>query len=330
MSKAKTARPRYPRTLNSTEFRILETASIVRYAGAEDFKQLYFSQGSLTWCRKVLSRLSCGDWQTGGYLVRSLIPTASSGNSTRLYSPSYRGALYLRQNGLTADWWYRPYRMGNKSFSWITHQLACTRLYVSCVLLSRLSAYELYDVQTSFDLAVDPPVTTLDIEGRKTKVTVIPDLWVSLEQEKDCEYQYNSIWFEVDTGSERRSLWEGPLLARISFLKQGYADYFQVRGCTVAYAVIGPPAYRAARLRQLRAWTNALLSKEGLLPWIPVFKFAAVDMDSVYSHLRTILAEPVWYRADDSPPSPLVDITPRTQQEASKAQKETINGHSLA
>jgi hypothetical protein len=195
--------------------------------------------------------------------------------------------------------------------------------------LSRLSTYELYDVQTSFDLAVDPPVTTLDIEGRKTKVTVIPDLYVCLEQEKEGEYQYTGIWFEVDNGSERRSLWEGLLLARIAFLKQGYADYFQVRGCTVAYVVIGPSAYREARLRQLRSWTAALLSKEGLLSWTPVFKFAAVDMDSVYSHPRTILAEPVWYTADDSPPSPLVDMTTPAQQETPPSQKEKRNGHSL-
>jgi hypothetical protein len=152
---------------------------------------------------------------------------------------------------------------------------------------------------------------------------------VCLEQEKEGEYQYTSIWFEVDTGSEHLGRWQDLLRARIAFLKQGYEAYFQTADCVVAYVVIGQPAYRAARLRQLRSWTANLLSQEGLLQWIPVFKFAAVDMDSVYSHPRTILAEPVWYTADDSPPTPLVDITTPAQQEASPAQKETLNGHSL-
>jgi hypothetical protein len=329
MSRPNSSLARYPRILNNTEFRILETAAQVRYGEMEDFKVMHYSRGSGTFCRKVLSGLCDGDWQTGGYLVKMPRPTVR-GNSTRVYVLSHRGALTLRQNGIRADFFYRANRMRNRSYNYLAHQLACTKIYISSVLLCRSSAYQLYEAITADALRSDPPTTTLERDGRKSKVTVIPDVYVCLEQEKEGEYQYTGIWFEVDTGSERRSLWEGLLLARIAFLKQGYEEYFQVRGCTVAYAVIGPPAYRAARLRQLRSWTAALLSKEGLLPWTPVFKFAAIDMETVYSHPRTILAEPVWYRADDSPPSPLVDITPRTQQEASKAQKETINGHSLA
>jgi hypothetical protein len=328
MSKGKTSLPRYPRTLNRTEFRILETAAQVRYAGVEDYKVMHFSRGCRTWCQKVLSGLCDGDWQTGGYLVKLPIPTAR-GNSARVYVLSYRGALLLRQNAIRADFFYRANRMRNRSFNYLAHQMACTKMYISSVLLCRRSAYQLYEALTADALRSDPPTTTIEREGRKTKTTVIPDVYVCLEQETDGEYQYTSIWFEVDTGSERRSLWEGLLHARIAFLKQGYAEYFQTSDCVVAYVVIGPPAYRAARLRQLRSWTAALLSKEGLLQWIPVFKFAAVDMDSVYSYPRTILAEPVWYTAGDCQPSPLVDITPTAQQEASLTQKEKRNGLSI-
>jgi hypothetical protein len=322
MSGTKTSMPRYPRVLNSTQFNILETAALVRYAEAEDYKQMFFSQGSLTWCRKVLSGLSGGgDWQTSGYLVRLPTPTVR-GNSTRLYALSYRGAKLLAQNGIRADWWYRPYRMRNQGFSYLAHQLACTKMYISAVLMCRCSEYQLTDALTAFDLAADPPTTTLEIDGRKTKVTVIPDLWVCLEQETAGSYTYSGIWFEIDTGSEHRSRWEDLLRARIAFLKQGYEAYFQTSACLVAYVVIGQPAYRAARLRQLRVWTETLLAKEGLTKkWTPVFRFTAVDMDSVYSYPQTLYAAPEWYFADDSAPMPLLDITPTTKQPASLAEK---------
>jgi hypothetical protein len=331
MSETKPSMDRYPRVLNSTELSILETAAIVRYATAEDYTQMHFSRGSLTWCRTVLSRLSGGgDWQSTGYLVRYPIPTAR-GNSTRLFSPSYRGALYLRENGTRADWWYRPYRMRNQAFSYLAHQLACTKLYVSAVLFSRLHpGYQLAEAQTAYDLASDPPTTTLEINGQKTPASLIPDLWVCLEQEKDESYQYNSLWFEIDTGSEHRGRFENLLRARIAFLKQDYESYYQTAGCVVGYVVIGQPAYRAARLRQLRAWTATLLAKEGLTEkWTSVFRFTAVDMDSIYSYPQTIFSAPEWYTADASPPSPLVDTTPPTKHPASLAEKEKRNGHTL-
>jgi hypothetical protein len=219
--------------------------------------------------------------------------------------------------------------MRNQAYSYLTYQLACTKLYISAVLSCRRHPeYQLAEALTAFDLAADPPTTTLEIDGRKTKVTIIPDLWVCLEQETAGSYQYSSIWFEIDTGSEHRSRWEDLCRARIAFLKQGYESYFQVRGCVMAYVVIGQPPYRAARLRQLRAWTANLLEKEGLLQWMPVFKFTAVDMDSVYTY-PPLYAAPVWHTADDCPPSPLVDITPTTQQPDSLAQKENRNGISI-
>jgi hypothetical protein len=332
MSETKASMDRYPRVLNSTELRILETAAIVRYATAEDYTQMHFSRGSLTWCRTVLSRISGGgDWQTTGYLVRFPIPTAR-GNSTRLFSLSYHGALYLRQNGIRADWWYRPSRMRNQGFSYLAHQLACTKLYISAVLFSRRhSGYQLADAQTAYDLSADPPTTTLEINGRETSVTVIPDLWVCLEQEKDGAYQYNYFWFEIDTGSEHLGRFLDLLRARIAFLKQGYESYFQTSACIMAYVVIGQPSYRGSRLRQLRAWTAQLLEMEGLTAeWTSVFRFTSVDMDNVYAHHpQTILAAPVWYMADDCPPAPLLDITTHTQQLASVAQKENRNGHTI-
>jgi hypothetical protein len=186
----------------------------------------------------------------------------------------------------------------------------------------------LSEILTSYDLAADPPTTTLEINGRKTEVSLIPDLWVSLEQEKNGAYQYCSLWLECDTGSEHRGRWENLLRARIAFLKQDYEAYFQTADCVVGYVVIGPPAYRAARLRQLRAWTATLLALEGLTKWTSVFRFTAVDMDNIYAHPQ-LFAAPEWYTADDSPPSPLVDTTPPTKHPASLAEKEKRNGHTL-
>ena len=265
MSTTKASRQRNQRILNSTQLRILETAAIVRYGTVEDYTQMHFSRGSLTWWRTVLSRLSgSGDWQTTGYMVRFPIPTAR-GNSTRLYALSYRGAKYLRQNGSRADWWYRPYRMRNQAFSYLAHQLACTRLYISAVLFCRRHAgYQLAEALTAYDLAADPPTTTLEINGRKTPSPSFLMSGCAWSMKRTYHTSTVVSGLKLTRGSEHRSRWEHPA-SRTDHLSetgvQGILSDCRVRRRDVE---IGQPAYRASRLRQLRAWTATLLAKEGL------------------------------------------------------------------
>jgi hypothetical protein len=311
--------------LNRTQESILRLLSIVRYATAEDITHWRFSNGSHTWCRTICTHLAGdGDWQKTGYLVRFLLPTVR-GNSTRIFALARAGAKYLGANGVQADWWYRPYRMSNQSFSYLTHHLACTRLYISADLFCRQHPeYQVEQVFMAHDLAKDPPTTRLVINEQETTVTLLPDLWVHLSR---SDGQYYGLWIEVDNGTENRGKWQDDLLsARIAFLKQGYAAYFHTPACLLCYVVIGQPPYCARRLRQLQEWTMEVLAAQKREAWQSIFRFAAVDIDAVYTYPQTLFAAPVFYLPDESHTAmPLLDTTP-TNQSACTAEKEHTDG----
>jgi hypothetical protein len=170
----------------------------VRYATAEDITNWREAPGSLTWYRKICTHLAGdGDWKETGYLVRFPLPTVR-GNSTRIFAPSRAGAAYLRANGVQADWWYRPYRMSNQSFSYLTHHLACTKLYISVDLFCRRHPeYQLEAVRMAYDLAADPPTTKLVTNEQDITIALLPDLWVHLTRSDDQYCQDFGLWLEI-------------------------------------------------------------------------------------------------------------------------------------
>ena len=313
---------RTPLILNRTQESILRLLSVVRYATATDITYWRNAPGSLAWYRKICTDLAGGgDWKETGYLIRFPLPTVR-GNSTRIFSPTRAGAEYLRAIGVQADWWYRPYRMSNQGFSYLTHHLACTKLYISADLFCRRHpAYQLEEVFLAHDLAADPPTTNLVMNEQDTTVTLLPDLWAYLTR---SDGECFGLWIEVDTGSERKGRWVDLLSARIAFLKQGYAEYFHTPACIICYVVIGQPAYRARRLCQLQEWTMEVLSAQQREAWQSVFRFAAVDIDEVYTYPQTLFAAPVFYPLDEPDPVPLFD--PQTlpnEEEKGHGQGET-------
>ena len=215
--------------------------------------------------------------------------------------------------------------MSNQGFSYLTHHLACTKVYISADLFCRQHpAYQVEEVFMAHDLAKDPPTTRLVINEQETTVTLLPDLWVYLSR---SDGQYYGLWIEVDTGSEHRGKWENLLSARIAFLKQGYAAYFHTPACLLCYVVIGSEAYRAWRLRQLRKWTTEVLADQQLEAWQSVFRFAAVDIDRVYTDPQTLFAASVFYLPDKSQSAiPLLDTITLTNQPACTAEKEPTDG----
>jgi len=210
----------------------------------------------------------------------------------------------------------------------LTHHLACTRLYISADLFCRQHPeYLLEDVFMAHDLAKDPPQTTLVMNEQDTTVTLLPDLWVHLIRTDGKRYEHFGLWIEVDTGTENRGKWADLLSARIAFVKQGYAAYFDTPACLLCYVVIGSEAYRARRLQQLQEWTMEVLTAQKQETWQSVFRFAAVDIKAVYTYPQTLFAAPVFYLPDKSQPAiPLLETTPPTNQPACTAEKEPTNG----
>jgi hypothetical protein len=70
-----------------------------------------------------------------------------------------------------------------------------------------------------------------------------------------------------------------------------------------------------------------VLAAQQLEAWQSIFRFAAVDIDAVYTYPQTLFAAPVFYLPDESQPAiPLLDTTPPTNQSAFTAEKEHTDG----
>jgi hypothetical protein len=317
--------PQRFKPLNCTEETILKTVKDLRFASAQEILRWHFATGSYNHARKMLTKLSGGDWQDDGYLYRFALPT-SRGNSPRIYTLSRRGAEFLRTNGVPVDWYFQPVRLRSYSYSYLLHQLAVARLIVCANLFVREHpAYQLTETLLSHDLLRNAPMTALVTDGQERQVMVLPDAWVYVI----TDGQETALWFEVDRGTEYRQRFQQLVRARLALIERGqYAAYFGTPVIRVCYLVVSsvPYQHRETRLTTLRRWTAEVLTEQHREDWISVFRFSTIDFTQMYEQTHRLFAEPVWYFADDSVAVPLFDTTTPTDQTAAVAGKETTDG----
>ena len=98
--------------------------------------------------------------------------------------------------------------------------------------------------------------------------------------------------------------------ARLALIRSGeYQRVFGVPGVIVSYVTTGQaPEYRTNRRKAMTAWTMEVLEELNLKSWAPIFRFTAVEFDSLYKEAATLFAKPVWYRPD-SPATPVGLLT---------------------
>ena len=304
-------RPSLP--LTEPQERVLKAVNALPFSSAQEVWRLVFPKGSLSSARALLREMAGGEDGTDAYLCRVALPTR--GNWPFLYVVGSRGAKYLRKIGVEVTWRARSYKVRHYSVSYLRHQNAVAQLLTALHCFCReCQGYQVVEVLSSYDCLREPPRTKVVTNGQEATVSVLPDLWVYVEQV--ATGRGIGLWFEVDNnGSEGRKKFQHLLRARLAMFRNGYADYFGTSSLLCCYLVTGDaaenPARRKSRLRALCRWTKEILEQEELEDWASVFRFAVVKED-IYT--TPLWSAPVWYRPYSFHRVRLFEaITPRRQ-----------------
>jgi hypothetical protein len=88
--------------------------------------------------------------------------------------------------------------------------------------------------------------------------------------------------------------------SRIEFVRSGvYQETFGVPGVLIAYATTGQtPEYRHTRAQTISKWTMEVLRELQLPQWAALFRFTAIEFDSLYAEASGLFEDAVWLRPD--------------------------------
>jgi hypothetical protein len=115
-----------------TDERIIRAFVRHRYMTAEDVAYLFFSSGSQTHVRQVLSALSGGDGKSGNVLYRVPLPDAKRGEPRRVYTLGRVGLEYAQEAlGLTVPWHFKPEKAQVAGFHHLHHSLIQTKVLIA-------------------------------------------------------------------------------------------------------------------------------------------------------------------------------------------------------
>src|SRR5262249_417864 len=115
------------------------------------------------------------------------------------------------------------------------------------------------------------------------------------------------ILLEIDRGSEYQERFKAHVRGRLELIRSGtYATVFGTPAVVVAYATTGErPEYRETRRATMQRWTAELLADLDLSDWASLFRFTAVEYNTLYD--VPLFDVPVWYWPDDpTTPVPLL------------------------
>ena len=280
--------------LTDRDERILQTVRHFRYMTALDICHALFSPNSISHVRELLTKLSGGkDKHDNQFLYRFSMPKARTGNSERVYTLGAKGRDLLRNEGYNVNWYYRPYKEADRTYSFLYHALSITRFCVSAdfwtkrqkaVEVRNTTAYRLYEERTLLD-----------------QLVVVPDAFLV--------FTFNPgvfpVLLEIDCATEGQMQFKRMLAARIEFFRSGnYERFFRQKAGNVCYVVTGNShGERLARMNALIRWTMELLKEQNMERWAETFKFSQVDFDAMYA--CELFENEVWKIGNRAPPAKL-------------------------
>lgn len=295
---------------------ILRAIAKFRYASAKDIAHLLpgFSPSSLSHVREVMTRLAGGgDYQPNQYLLRFPRPQTRRGVTEKIFTLGARGSAYLAEvRGEAVPRSRRPSYVKAISYTFLTHALLLTRVVAALTYFVRIHpGYALPSCRLSYDLATTRDVPSATPETEPQPLPVIPDAWALLERPTGP----TGLWLEIDCGTETKTKYQKALAARLTFLQEDYERVFGTPFLLVCYLSSGPQSRRIA----LQDWTEELLREPTLADMAGLFRFAAVDYDSLYS--TPLFDAAIWYRPDE--PNPVALLTPPDTQKETPHDPQT-------
>jgi hypothetical protein len=291
------ARVPKPLQLTPRDEEILENVYRYRFVTSTDIAYLLFKPPYLPYVRSRLTRLSGEeDLQKDTYLCRFRLH-ATRGNPERVFTLGAKGREFLKHQGKQVDWFFRPIKVKFFSYSAILHHLLLTRFLIAASWWCRnRDETSLVEERISYELARFPSQVTITKNKKQIQMSVIPDAWLSLK----LRGRNYAIIFELDRGMEFQEKFKQHVRGRIELIRSGkYKEVFGVPGVIVSYLTTGQtPEYRTSRMKAMNAWTHEVLAELNLKNWGGIFRFTAVEFDTLYDQTPTLFEEPVWLRPD--------------------------------
>jgi hypothetical protein len=291
-----------PVVISRSEEEILKAVHFYRYMTALDVAHLLYSPSTLRRVREALARLCGGaDFQSNQYLYRFRMPSVEKGNPERIYTLGMRGREFLVQElGIPVDWHVRPEKGIHLGFSQLMHNLVLTRILVAARSWSVVTAdFRLTDTRICYEMGSNPISIDVDTEGKREKVSVIPDAWLLFEKLTKGVMEYVSpVLLEIDRGTMYRQRFKRHVLSRIEFVASGdYRRVFGQEAVVIAYATTGATGeMQEGRRRALCRWTMEALKDSSRESWAEVFRFCSLSYGDIYE--RDFFQQLAWYMPD--------------------------------
>ena len=329
-----------PFILNRNEERILQAVHDLECLTLDDIMHLLqFSKGARTYVGSIMRKLSGGrDYDDQQFLYRFPVPSATKGPKERVYCLGAKAREVLAIEDV-----YRPSaKFRYLTYSPILHDLVLSRfLAVATTYFQAQRDYRLLETRTCYQLASNPPSISINQNGQKTTITVVPDAWLFIERVKDrSEYP---LWIEIDRGTENRQKFQRLVRNRLTLAKSPqYEKMFNTTAVLFCYVTAGTPEKTDFRLDNMLRWTedelphkDVLVKEEELTPedkvqlkereqYASLFRFATIEYETMYDPPDTLFTKPVWFKPDEPDPVLLFDpVTPPNQQETGYGQGET-------
>ena len=286
--------------------RILEALYRYHFLTVEQVTRLFYSRGSLTTVRSILSELAKAQYALYLYLPRST-PT---GSLPKIYTLARRGINYLKAQGYDVPTRFHPSEQEEKSYLFLRHTLAVNDVLIAATTLEkRYPAITLFDFVHERVLKRQEPITVscdvLTLEGKQVlgkdgkgvteTIRVIPDALLDFRiDQPDTSKTYRfCILLELDRATIEERNFRKKVRGLLTFIKSGDSNKrFGTKLPTIAFvnAVGGEK-----RREQMKLWTEKELKKyKEAHFWTELFMFTDVAPDEDIDN-ETLFLSPVWY-----------------------------------
>ncbi|MGZ3628411.1 MAG: replication-relaxation family protein [Ktedonobacteraceae bacterium] len=301
--------------LSERQEELLQAIHQLRFVTAWDITRLYYTQTSINHVREILSGLSGKkDYAERHYLYRFPLPNTRIGNTEKIYTLGSEGRSYLQSQGMSVDWYFRPYKVAGMTYQNCLHALTLTRFLVAAkVFVKKHPEWELTTIRTEYELKKEiaevhakkqaATITLTATNGKAEEtVIVIPDAWLLFHNTTSKKGSWHPVFLEIDRATEQQRYFKRQIRARALFLTNGgYKKLFGTNKGVIAYATTG----NQTRVHTMRKWTKEVLAELNLKKLSSRFLYCSLTPSWEQDEQRLFLA-PLWSRASDKHPVPLL------------------------
>ena len=260
--------------ISKSEDAILRSMALFPYMLGRQVTRLLYSDGSHRSVLEILKKLF-----DAGYVERKPLPSQiQKGSVPYVYFLSASGRHYLESIGYDFSTWRYPNEMRLVHSSHLWHCLAVNDFLIDGINTANSNPH-LQLIDTRHDLLL-----------KYMNTPVKPDGWQRFHTDQKDELV---VWLELDRGTEKIQAWKKKIEALLTYVHTDYEKDFDTPVITVAVVVPFSIPNREHRVKDLRLWTEQVLTATQQEYEHDLFRFIALPEEI---QAETIYLTPCWER----------------------------------